>query len=153
MGSHRERVSLALARSFYLPNLIGFCVGTHTSSKLAYTPGVDHRMQDPMATELAYRTLLQRFGFEKRTHCELATERSSEPRVHVLQCVRNVQSSVKELSRTIPLRVYIGRYYEYDEIRCEARTKRSPQTRSCVGWNALGRPPVGSSDRKHSFIS
>ena len=31
--------------------------------------------------------------------------------------------------------------YEYDEIRCEARTKRSP------------RPPVGSSDRKHSFIS
>ena len=52
MGSHRERVSLALARSFYLPNLIGFCVGTHTASKLAYTPGVDHRMQDPMATEL-----------------------------------------------------------------------------------------------------
>ena len=31
--------------------------------------------------------------------------------------------------------------YEYDEIRCEERTKRSP------------RPPVGSSDRKHSFIS
>ena len=31
--------------------------------------------------------------------------------------------------------------YEYDEIRCEARTKRSP------------RPPVGSSDRKRSFIS
>ena len=28
--------------------------------------------------------------------------------------------------------------YEYDEIRGEARTKRSPQTRSCVGWNAPG---------------
>ena len=31
--------------------------------------------------------------------------------------------------------------HEYDEIRCEARTKRSP------------RPPVGLPDRKHSFIS
>ena len=31
--------------------------------------------------------------------------------------------------------------YEYDEIRCEVGTKRSP------------RPPVGSSDRRHSFIS
>ena len=30
--------------------------------------------------------------------------------------------------------------HEYDEIRCEARTKKSPLT------------SVGSSDRKHSFI-
>ena len=61
------------------------------------------------------------------------------------------------------------RFAEYDEIRCEARTKRSPRTRSCVtsirdavsvatsrkqllGWK-YPRPPVGSSDRKHSFIS
>ncbi|RLS69609.1 MAG: hypothetical protein DWH99_12585 [Planctomycetota bacterium] len=46
--------------------------------------------------------------------------------------------------------------YEYDEIRCEARTKRSPRTRSCftnIRDAVCPRPPVGSSDRKHSFIS
>ena len=45
--------------------------------------------------------------------------------------------------------------YEYDEIRCEAGTKRSPRTRSCVTSirdAVCLRPPVGSSDRKHSFI-
>ncbi len=59
--------------------------------------------------------------------------------------------------------------HDHDEIRCEARTKRSPRTRSCVTsirdavsgrnkpktapWVECPRPPVGSSDRKHSFIS
>ena len=58
--------------------------------------------------------------------------------------------------------------YEYDEIRCEARTKRSPRTRSCVTsirdavsgrnkpktapWSECPRPPVGLPNRKHSFI-
>ena len=46
--------------------------------------------------------------------------------------------------------------YEYDEIRGEARTKKSPRTRSCVTSirdAVCPRPPFGSSDRKHSFIS
>jgi hypothetical protein len=43
-------------------------------------------------------------GDQFNPHCELATQRSSEPRVNVLQCVRNVQSSKKELNRTISLR-------------------------------------------------
>ncbi|MFM2013294.1 MAG: hypothetical protein RLZZ396_2078, partial [Planctomycetota bacterium] len=51
--------------------------------------------------------------------------RSSEPRVHVLQCVRNVQSSKKELNRTIPLRVDIGRYYEYEYEHRKAENEKT----------------------------
>ncbi len=46
--------------------------------------------------------------------------------------------------------------YEYDEIPCDAGTKRSPKTRSCVTSirdAVCPKPPVGSSDRKHRVIS
>ena len=48
-------------------DLIGFRVGTHTASKLTHTPGVDHRMQDPMATQLgAQKRFVTATGFHDK---------------------------------------------------------------------------------------
>ena len=55
--------------------------------------------------------------------------------------IAEVQTAIEYEYRPPRRTEYRFAEYEYDEIRCEARTKRSPRT------------PVGSSDRKHSFIS
>jgi len=65
---------------------------------------------------------------------------------------RKAAEEKKRLGRT----EYRFAEYEYDEIRCEARTKRSPRTRNCVTSirdAVCPRPPVGLPNRRPRFAS